>query len=434
MKRAVRRSDGRTGGQAVRRTVGRVGSLLLLLSALVPINAGAQSTAIINATVHQDEAPALEGATVLMEAGRISAVGADVTIPEGTRRIDAAGRLVTPGFIHSITGLGLTEVGAVSGTREGSKAGAVTPSFNVFEGINPASTRIPPTRVGGVTTVLTLPGGGLLRGQGVAIDLDGITIEQMVVRSPAVMVMDLGSSSKGAGGGSRAGVMALLRQLFNDAEVLRAREVDYEERDMRDLAAPAEELAALWPVLDGEIPLAVWANRVSDMENALRLADEYDLDLIILGGAEAWKIADKLAERFIPVVVNPFANIPSFDGLAVRYDNASLLHEAGVPVLLYESDAGGPRNLRFAAGMAVRNGFPRHEAFRAITTGPARAFGLEDYGSIEVGKVANVVVWDGDPFDFSGAPAHVFIRGTEQSMESRQKELLERYRTLPPEY
>ena len=228
--------------------------------------------------------------------------------------------------------------------------------------------------------------------------------------------------------------MALLRRLFNDAEVLRAREVDYEERDMRDLAASAEELAALWPVLDGEIPLAVWANRVSDLENALRLADEYHLDLIILGGAEAWKIADKLAERFIPVVVNPFDNIPSFDGLAIRYDNASLLHEAGVPVLLYEAEAGGPRNLRFAAGMAVRNGFPRSEAFRAITSGPARAFGLQDYGSIAVGKVANVVVWDGDPLDFSGAPAHVFIRGTEQNMESRQKELLERYRELPPEY
>lgn len=397
-------------------------------------NAGAQSAAIINATVHQDMAPELLGATVLMEGGRITAVGVDVAIPAGARRIDAAGRLVTPGFIHSVTGLGLTEVGAVRATREGAREGAVTPSFNVLEGINPASTRIPPTRVGGVTTVLALPGGGLLQGQGVAIDLDGATIEQMVVRSPAMMVMNLGSSSKEAGGGSRAGVMALLRQLFNDAEALRDREVEFERRDMRDLSAPAAELAALWPVLDGDIPLAVWANRVSDMESALRLADEYHLDLIILGGAEAWKLAGKLAERFIPVVVNPFANIPSFDGLAVRYDNATLLQEAGVPVLLYESDAGGPRNLRFAAGMAVRNGFPRQEAFRAITTGPARAFGLDDYGSIEVGNVANVVVWDGDPLDFSGAAAHVFIRGTEQSMESRQTELLERYRTLPPEY
>lgn len=413
-----------------------VRSVTIMMVAIV-LAAGtleSQSTAIVNATVYQDEVPPLEGATILMEGGRITAVGADVTIPTGARRIDAAGRLVTPGFIHSITGLGLTEVGAVSATREGSKQGAVTPSFNVLEGINPASTRIPPARVGGVTTVLALPTGGLLPGEGVAIDLDGVTIEQMVVRSPAVMVLNLGSSSKTAGGGSRAGVMALLRRLFNDAEVLRAREVDYQERNMRDLAAPEEELAALWPVLDGEIPLAVWANRVSDLENALRLADEYHLDLIILGGAEAWKIADKLAERFIPVVVNPFDNIPSFDGLAIRYDNASLLHEAGVPVLLYEAETGGPRNLRFAAGMAVRNGFPRSEAFRAITSGPARAFGLQDYGSIAVGKVANVVVWDGDPLDFSGAPAHVFIRGTEQSMESRQKELLERYRTLPPEY
>ena len=180
--------------------------------------------------------------------------------------------------------------------------------------------------------------------------------------------------------------------------------------------------------------MAVWANRASDIENALRLGEEYELDLIILGGAEAWQVADILAERFIPVVVDPFANVPSFDGLAIRYDNATLLHEAGVPVLLYESETGGPRNLRFAAGMAVRNGLPRHEAFRAITTGPATAFGLTDYGTIEVGKVANVVVWDGDPLDFSGAPAHVFIRGIEQSMDSRQQELLDRYRTLPPEY
>jgi len=407
---------------------------MFLFAMLSAQNADGQSTVIVNATVHQDVGAPLQGGTIVMSGGRITAVGVDVQVPAGARRIDADGRLVTPGLIHSFTGLGLTEVGAVASTREGRQEGSITPAFNVLEGINPASTRIPPTRVGGVTTVLSMPSGGLLRGQGVAIDLDGVTIDQMVVRSPAVMVMNLGSSDKDAGGGSRAGVMALLRQLFNDAEALRAREVDYEERDMRDLAAPAEQLAALWPVLDGEIPMAIWANRASDIENALRLAAEYELDIIILGGAEAWKVADTLAERFVPVVVDPFANVPSFDGLAIRYDNAALLHEAGVPVLLYESQSGGPRNLRFAAGMAVRNGLPRHEAFRAITTGPATAFGLNDYGTIEVGKIANVVVWDGDPLDFSGAPAHVFIRGIEQSMESRQKELLERYRTLPPEY
>ena len=209
---------------------------MFLFAMLSPPNADGQSTVIVNATVHQDEGAPLQDATIVISGGRITAVGPDAPIPAGARRIDADGRMVTPGLIHSFTGLGLTEVGAVAATREGRQDGSITPAFNVLEGINPASTRIPPTRVGGVTTVLSMPSGGLLRGQGVAIDLDGVTIDQMLVRSPAVMVMSLGSSDKSVGGGSRAGVMALLRQLFNDAEALRAREVDYEERDMRDLA------------------------------------------------------------------------------------------------------------------------------------------------------------------------------------------------------
>lgn len=411
-------------------------AVLTALTALTaPTASLAQTIAITGGTVYPVSGPKIENGTVIIQDGRITGVGRDGAIPAGARRIDARGRWVTPGFIHAASTLGLSQVGSIATTNESNMAGEIKAAFNVAEGIDPAAVNIPIARLEGVTTALSRPTGGLVAGQAVLIDLDGTRIEELVSRSPAAMVIDLSGSSKGAGGGSRAGVTRRLRQLFLDALEYERRKPDYRKRQMQDLSAPEADLEALLPVLKGTVPVYAIANRKSDIDNALRIAREFNLRLVILGGTEAWKAAPELAGASVPVAVYPLTNIPSFDGLGARSDNATLLVKAGVPVIIVEGESGGPRDLRFAAGHAVRNGLEWEDALRGVTLVPAAAFGASDrYGSLEPGKVANVVVWSGDPFEFASRAEHIIIEGKEVPLTSRMTELLERYRTLPPVY
>jgi len=397
----------------------------------------AQTIAITGGTVYPVSGPKIDNATVLIRDGRIAAVGTNVAVPAGATRIDASGKWVTPGLIDGAGNMGLREISAVQNTNEGTLRGnEVAAAFNVAEGINPASMLIPVTRVEGVTTTLAVPGGDLIWGQAVLIDLEGTTIEAMVAtRSPVAMVADLSEGSKGAGGGSRAGVAQRLRRVFNDALEFSRRGASYQRAQNEQLAASAADLEALLPVLRGQMPLLAVANRRSDIETALRIAREYKLRLILSGAAEGWEIADKIAAAGVPVLVQPMDNIPTFDALGVRYENAALLAKAGVKVSLMETQTENSRNLRQQAGNAVAYGMTWDQALRAVTLAPAEAFGVgSQYGSLEVGKVANVVVWTGDPFEFSTGVEHVFIRGREIPLRSRQTELMERYKTLPPKY
>ena len=396
----------------------------------------AQTIAITGGTVYPVSGPKIDNATVLIRDGRIAAVGTSVAIPAGATRIDATGKWVTPGLIDGAGNMGLREISAVQNTNEGTLRGnEVAAAFNVAEGINPASTLIPVTRVEGVTTTLAVPGGDLIWGQAVLIDLDGTTIEAMVAKPEVAMVVDLSEGSKSAGGGSRAGVAQRLRRVFNDALEYSRRRTDYSRAQMQELSASAADLEALVPVLRGQVPLMVVANRRSDIETALRIGREYKLRLILAGAAEGWEIADKIAAAGVPVLVQPMDNLPTYDALGVRYENAALLARAGVKVSLMETQTENSRNLRQQAGNAVAYGMTWDQALRAVTLAPAEAFGVADrYGSLEAGKVANVVVWTGDPFEFSTGVEHVFIRGREISLRSRQTELLERYKTLPPKY
>jgi len=397
----------------------------------------AQTIAITGGTVYPVSGPKLDNATVLIRDGRIAAVGANVAVPTDAVRIDAAGKWVTPGLIDGAGEMGLTEIGLAQETNEQRLQGNdVAASFNVTEGINPASTLIAITRIEGVTTALAAPGGNaLIRGQPVLIDLAGETVEAMLVTGTVGVLADLSENSKDAGGGSRAGAAARLRRVFNDALEYGRRKTEYTRAQMQELAAPAADLEALLPVLRGARPLIVIANRRSDIETALRIAQEYKLKLILAGAAEGWMIAERIARAGVPVLVQPLDNIPSYDALGVRYENAARLARAGVKVALLETDTHNARNLRQQAGNAVSYGMPWDQALRAVTLAPAEIFGVaERYGSLEPGKVANVVVWSGDPFEFTTGVEHVLIRGREIPLRSRQTELFERYRSLPPRY
>ncbi len=396
----------------------------------------AQTVAITGGTVYPVSGPRIENATVLIRDGRIAAVGSNVAVPAGATRIDASGKWVTPGLINGAGQMGLREISSIQNTNEATLRGNdVAAAFNVLEGINPASTLIPVNRIEGVTTTLAVPGGGLIWGQAALIDLDGATIEAMRVKAPAALVADLSEGSKDAGGGSRAGVTQRLRRVFNDALEYARRGAAYQRAQNEQLAASAADLEALLPVLRGQLPLIAVANRRSDIETALRIAREYKLRLILGGAAEGWMIANEIAAAGVPVLVEPLANIPTFDALGIRYENAALLTKGGVRVTLMETATENTRNLRQQAGNAVATGMTWDQALRAVTLTPAEIFGVADrYGSLEPGKVANVVVWSGDPFEFSSGVEHVYIRGKEIPLRSRQTELLERYKTLPPKY
>jgi len=396
----------------------------------------AQTIAITGGTVYPVTGPKIENATVIIRDGRIAAVGANVAIPTGATRIDAAGKVVTPGLIDGAGQMGLREIGAVDNTNEATLRGDdVAAAFNVLEGVNPASGLIAVNRIEGVTTTLAVPLGRLIWGQAALIDLDGATIEAMQVKSPAAMVIDLSEGSKDAGGGSRAGVAQRLRRVFNDALEYARRRNDYSRAQMQQLSASAADLEALLPVLRGQLPLIAVANRRSDIETALRIAREYKVRLILAGAAEGWMIPKEILAAGVPVLVEPMDNLPSYDALGIRYENAALLAQGGVRVALMETATENTRDLRQQAGNAIASGMTWDQALRAVTLTPAEVFGVADrYGSLEAGKVANVVVWSGDPFEFSTGVEHVFIRGREIPLRSRQTELLERYRTLPPKY
>jgi imidazolonepropionase-like amidohydrolase len=420
---------------------GVAAAALLIAAAAGP--AAAQTVAITGGRVFPVSGPVIENGTVIIQNGRITAVGANVAVPAGAQRIDAAGKWVTPGLINSGTQIGLQEVGAVSTTRDAAARGkdGIAAAFRVSDGLNPESMLIPPTRKDGITTVVVMPQGGLIAGQAGIIDLVPGTITDMVLRPSVAMVGEIGDPQQ-AQLGARGELLLRLRELFEDVRSYQRNRAAFERNQSRDLSASRLDLEAMIPVLDGRLPMLLAVDKASDIEAALRLAKEFGLKIMIGGGAEAWMVADQLAAAKVPVLTGAMNNIPgSFSTLGQRQENAALLRKAGVAVAIIGNAEGGDeeafnaRNIRYEAGNAVAYGLSWDEALRAVTLAPATMFGVADrVGTLQPGREANVVVWSGDPFEFATVPEHVFVRGREYNEPTRQDLLTERYKTLPPNY
>jgi imidazolonepropionase-like amidohydrolase len=412
--------------------------LLVIAAAAASAPAAAQVIAIEGGTVHTMTGAPIANGTVLIRDGRIAEVGSGVAVPAGAVRIDAAGRIVTPGLFDSGTNLGLVEIEAVDASvdvRAPTQEDLVAAGFRVLDGINPSSMVIPVTRIAGVTTAMSRPQGGLFAGQGAIIDLLGDTQEAMIVREPAAMFANLGEAARGAVQGARGATTMLFREVLEDARAYGANRESFERREFRELSVDRIDLEALQPVLAGEMPLVVEAHRASDIRTLLRLAREYGFRPIVYGGTEAWMVADELARERVPVIVKVLQNLPeSFEKLGATYENADRLNRAGVPVAITTGDTFRSFTLRQEAGNAVAHGMDHAEAMRAITLYPAQIWGVaEDYGSLEVGKVANVVVWDGDPLELLTPVTNLIIRGQEVPLVSRETLLRDRYLDLGPE-
>lgn len=418
----------------------RMMCLSTLLAGALAAPALSQTVAIAGGKIYPVSGPPIERGTVLVRDGRIVAVGADVVVPADAQRMDATGKVVTPGLVNAATQLGLVEIGAVGSTRDGSAKGkdGVAAAFMPWEGLNPASVLLGPARDGGITSAVIYPQGGLITGQAAVIHLVTGTAAAMILRAPVAMVATLGRYNDMP----RAETIMRVREILTDARVYRTRRSDFERAQTRPFAASRLDLEALLPVLDGRLPMIIGADKASDIEAALRLAHEFNFHLIVGGGAEAWQMADRLAAAKVPVLTGAMNNIPdTFASLGQRQENAAILAKAGVTVVLIGNAGGGDeeafnvRNVRYEAGNAVAYGMDWNAALRAITLSPAEVFGVSDrVGSLQAGKLADIVVWSGDPFEFATQPEWVFVRGVLTTTPSRQDLLEARYKTLPPNY
>jgi imidazolonepropionase-like amidohydrolase len=420
---------------------------LARLSAIVVVatsTAGAQTIAIMGGKIYPVSSEPIENGTVLIRDGKIVAVGANVTIPSGAQRIDAAGKWVTPGLINAGTQLGLVEIGQVSDTRQGSARGRdnVAASFTVWEGLNTQSVLIAPARREGVTNVVIVPGGGgkLISGQAAFLQLNEGMPSDMLVKTPVAMVGQV-SDNESAGTNARGELLNRLRELIEDTKAYMRNRSAYERAETRDFSASRLDLQAMIPVVEGRLPLLLAADKATDIDAALRIAKENNLKIIIGGGAEAWMVADKLAAAHVPVLTGAMNNIPgSFATLGQNQENAGLLRRAGVQGVITGNGPGDEetfnvRNIKQEAGNAVAYGMSWNDALRAITLAPAEVFGVADrIGSLQGGRDANVVIWSGDPFEFTSVPEHVYVRGREYLQPDRQQLLTDRYKNLPPTY
>ncbi len=412
----------------------------LALAATLAIPAAAQTIAITGGKVYPVSGPPIENGTVIITNGKIAAVGANVSIPAGAQRIDATGKTVTPGFVDASTQLGVQEVAAVNDTRDMSARGKdnIAAAFTVWEGLNPNSVLLAPARKEGITSFVVIPTGGLVSGQAALVDVVPGTTSEMIIRAPVAMIAEVGDP-QAAGVASRGELIVKLRELLEDTKFFQTHREAFDRAQTRPFSASRLDLQAMIPVIEGKLPLLISVDRASDIDAAMRLASDYNVKLMIGSGAEAWMMADKLAAARIPVLTGAMNNIPGgFAALGQRQENAGLLRKAGVQVALIGNAGGGDeeafnvRNLKQEAGNAVSYGMTWDDALRAVTLAPAEFFGAADrVGSLRPGLEGNVVVWSGDPFEFTTRAEHVFVRGREYNEKTRQDQLIERYRNLP---
>ncbi|MDB5449111.1 MAG: amidohydrolase [Phenylobacterium sp.] len=392
-----------------------------------------QTIAVIGAKLYaMDGRDAVDNATIVVRDGKVAAIGPGLAAPAGAQVIDAKGRIVTPGLMNAGTQLGLVEINSVADTADQSvSSGPLGAAFDVEYALNPNSVLLPRARADGLTRAGTYPGGSAsapFAGAAAALRLsEGPDI---LDRSKAAMMINIGGMAAARTGGSRSAAWILLRNALTEARRFPGLSARPGPRDQLLNHLDAE---ALQPVLAGRMPLGIVTARESDLRQAIRLADDYHVKVVIFGGAEAWRAADLLAAHRIPVVINPFDDLPwTFDEIGARLDNAAILQRAGVtvafsvPGIEFNHNAG--TGVREAAGLAVANGLPWIEALKALTVNPAAIWGVGDhYGALTMGKDADLVIWDGDPLEPSSAPTTVLVRGRSVSLITRQDELARRY-------
>jgi imidazolonepropionase-like amidohydrolase len=422
-----------------------IGITLALLAA-TPVRA--EVLALTGGTVHTVSGPVIENGTVLVDGTRITAVAAGLAAPAGAHVVDCTGKQVYPGFVHANTVLGLQEISTIQGSDDTQESGNVNPNQRAEVMYNPDSDFLPVTRLNGVTTVLTIPGGGAIRGTSALMHLDGWTQEDITVRAPVGLHVQwpnmtpvhaffiLASDEDQAK--SRDQAIQAISDAFDDARAY------WKARDAEGTTGvPKHDEDVRWDgmrkALKGEIPVIFHCDALSQIRAVLRFCDKQGLtNVVLLGGADSWRVADELKRRDIAVIVGGVLALPTrgYEPYDDAFTLPAKLSKAGVRFCIADNGgsfaAANARNLPHHAAMAVAFGLDRDEALKSVTLYPAQILGAGDkIGSIDVGKLADLQITDGDPLLVATHCEQVILNGRLEPMESRQTRLFHKYDARP---
>jgi imidazolonepropionase-like amidohydrolase len=410
--------------------------------------------AITHAKIFTVAGSTIDDGTLIIRDGKIAAVGVGLDIPSGAQVIDAKGLQVYPGLFDSVTQMGLREIGAVNATVDSAETGSYNPDVVAATAVLPSSEHIPVTRAAGITEVLAVPasggmdsGGseGILGGQASAIHLAGWNIDEMLIKKSAAMVLnwpeietrtfDFATFSRKEKPYADAKqeydkqvneITDWLERARHYAQVVEKSPAGKYDRDLK--------LEALAPVVGGELPVLVFADRAREIRSAVEFCDKQQLRMILAGGSEAYKVKDLLRSKGIPVILRPVLSLPleEDDAYDRLLSQPAELAAAGVKFAFASFDNSFARRLGQNAANAVAYGLPYDEALKAVTLYPAQIFGLADQiGTLEQGKFANVIVTNGDPLELTTDVRYLFIRGQPTSLDNRQLRLYEKYSKRP---
>jgi imidazolonepropionase-like amidohydrolase len=414
----------------------------------------AADIAITHAKIFTLAGPPIEDGTVVIHEGKIAAVGANVVVSAGAQIVDAKGLQIYPGLFDAVTQMGLSEISAVSATVDTTETGSFNPDLTAATAILPSSAHIPVTRASGITEVIVAPASGgfdsrnatnLVGGQASAIHLAGWTPEEMIINKHAAMVVDWpGMETRTFDFSS----FTNKEKPFADAK----KEYDKQVNDLADYIEQARhyaqalqssggagfqrdlKLEAMVSVVRGELPLLIFADKARQIRDAVEFCDKQKLKLIVAGANEAWKVKDLLRSKNVPVILRPVLGEPleeddAYDRLLAQPEE---LRAGGIKIAFGSFDNSFARRLGQNAANAVAHGLPYEEGLKAVTLYPAQMFGLDaQLGSVETGKIANLIVTNGDPLEVSTEVRYLFIKGQLTSMENKQKALYEKYLNRP---
>ena len=422
--------------------------LLFLVLSQTSTSAIAESILLKNASIHTITLGDLERGDVLIENSKISLVANSIDTP-ADQVIDLKGKHIYPGMIAMTTTLGLLEINAVRSTLDTTEVGQWTPEILSWRAINPDSELIPVARANGITHAQPIPLGGTVSGQSGVIQLDGWTIEDLMVR-PSVGLhlfwpsMSLNHSPKalsnnpsnwkapGEQAKKRKKQILEITEFFESAKAY----VGRREADTTAPAVPNWESTRAW--VKGDIPLFIHANERRQIESAVEWSVEQKYSMVLVGGQEAWMLADLLARHKIPVIYEHTFTLPQQDVASydVQFTAPKVLSNAGVKVIFSEGSnrfaASAVRNLPNSAAQAVAFGLEKNSALRGLTIYPAQLLGLDDkLGSIETGKEASLIALNGELLDTRAQVTHMWIQGKPVSLSSRHTKLYDKYRSRP---
>ncbi len=391
---------------------------------------GGELIVIRGGTVHPVSGPVIEGGTVVIQDGKILHVGEDVEVPLSARLIAADGKHVWPGIFSLNTALGLREIAAIDETVDTREIGGNQPDLEVQSSINAESAHLDVTRYNGVTRAQVAPqGGGPIMGRSALIDLDGDNWKELVTISHDMLHLRFPRVPNRSPKKEKPEELEVISALLEEAREYAALVETAAENELDPPPFDAR-LAALASFARGEGRVALHASNAQTILYALDFAKSESLDAVIYGASEGWKVVDQLAEAGYPVVVGPVLALPSgeFDPYDSTSSNAAVLRRAGVPIAIMADDQENPRNVAFHAAMACAYGLPHDEAVRAITLGAAEVVGASDQlGSLEPGKIADVLVTDGDLLEIATHVEYVFIDGVAVDLSNRQTRFFDKY-------